>query len=78
MLKARPARAEDAHSLAPRLRKTDLLEIMAMTSEAPLIVLERGISMSEPCYAIVDEKHEPCAVFGVVPEPVAPRLRRSR
>lgn len=67
MMRVRPARADDAGALAPRLRAADLREIQAVTRQSPLEVLLGGIAASDPCDAVVDGDDRPLAVFGVVP-----------
>lgn len=68
MIQVRLARPGDADELAPHLREADLLEIKANLGENPLIVLERGIASSDPCYAAMNEEREVMALFGVVPD----------
>jgi len=69
MIDIRLAKGGDADDLAPKLREADLQEIQANLGEDPLIVLERGVAWSDPCYAIVDEEDRPLALFGAVPDP---------
>lgn len=64
----RQVRMEDADYLAPKLRKADLQEIKAVSGEVPQIALERSIEWSDTCYAIVNEKDKPIALFGVIPD----------
>lgn len=68
MIKVRPAVCKDAANLAPRLRKADLQEIKANLGLDPLILLDRGIKESDPCYSVVNESDTPLALFGVVPD----------
>lgn len=68
LIKVRRACGDDAGELAPRLRAADLQEIEAAIGEDPLIVLERSIAWSDPCYAVVCEGDKPIALFGTVPE----------
>lgn len=72
MLRVRTARTDDAAALAPRLRAADLREIEGATGESPGSVLDAGLSESDPCFAIVDERDAPVALFGVVPDAAAP------
>ncbi len=67
MVKVRPARSTDG-KIAQRLREADLREIKANLGQDPLIVLERGIAQSDPCYTVVNEQNKPLALFGVVPD----------
>lgn len=69
MMSVRAAEVRDAAELAPELRHADLREIQAASGEDPLVVLERGIALSEPCYAVLNEAGKPVALFGVVSEP---------
>ena len=64
----REAFLEDAHRLSLTLRQADRDEIEAATTETPLQVLCRGVETSRPCYAAVDCRDQPVALFGVVPE----------
>ena len=68
MIQVRFARDADARELAPRLRPADLQEINANLGEDPLVVLERSIAISDPCYAVVDEEDKPMALFGAAPD----------
>jgi hypothetical protein len=68
MIKLRPALLDDAAQLAPRLREPDLQEIKANLGAEPLLMLERGIAESNPCYAVVNKEDKPLALFGVVPD----------
>jgi hypothetical protein len=68
MIQTRPAQDGDAFELAPKLRAADLQEIEANLGEDPLIVLERSIAISNPCYAVVDEADNPMALFGAAPD----------
>lgn len=68
-IRIRLARAGDADGLAPRLRAADLQEIKANVGADPLVVLERGVAESDPCYALVDGGGRPLALFGAVPDP---------
>ncbi|WNG30460.1 hypothetical protein F0U62_45475 [Cystobacter fuscus] len=67
MISVRLAQARDACFLAPRLRTADLQEIAAVTEESPLEVLKRSISVSVPCYSVVDEQNQALALFGAAP-----------
>jgi hypothetical protein len=64
----RPARLEDAEELAPKLRDADLREIQASVHDKPLALLQKGIKLSEPCFAVVDGLDRVIALFGVVPD----------
>lgn len=68
MIEIRSARHEDAARLAPLLRAADLQEIRANVGEDPLILLERSIAVSDPCYAVVDLEDRPMALFGAAPD----------
>ncbi|MEE4378437.1 MAG: hypothetical protein V2J55_13150 [Candidatus Competibacteraceae bacterium] len=70
VLRVRPAVRQDAAALASCLRQADLREIMAATTEQPLLILEHGVAWSAPCLAVTDEFDRPVALFGVVPDPV--------
>ncbi|NJN48010.1 MAG: hypothetical protein HC808_17755, partial [Candidatus Competibacteraceae bacterium] len=70
VLRVRSALRQDAAALASCLRQADLREIMAATTEQPLLILEHGIAWSAPCLAVTDEFDLPVALFGVVPDPV--------
>jgi len=72
MLHVRAARTEDVVALAPRLRVADLRELEGATGESPEVVLRAGVLESEPCFAIVDPRDTPVALFGVVPDALAP------
>lgn len=76
MIRVRPSILDDAKSLAPRLRTADLREIEACLGKHPLIVLEQGIEISDPCYTIVGEESAPLAIFGVVPDTANPGVGR--
>jgi len=67
-LHVRPGRFVVTPQLPPRLRETDLHEIAAHLGERPLVVLQRGIAESDPCYAVVNDDEKPVALFGVVPD----------
>lgn len=67
-MRVRPARAEDAGRLAPVLRAADLREIQANLGEDPRLVLARSLAISDPCYAAVDERDQPMALFGAAPD----------
>ena len=68
MIEIRPVVPGDANELAPRLRAADLQEIKANLGEDPLSVLQKGIAVSDPCYAVVNHAGQPLALFGVVPD----------
>jgi hypothetical protein len=67
-LRFRRAIPEDATRLGPRLRIADLREIQAVFAEDPIEVLLRGITISDPCFALTDDSDYPLAIFGVVPD----------
>jgi len=67
-LRVRAAGEGDARKLSLRLRDADLRELCAATGEAPLAALQRGVASSEPCFAVVNERDVPLAIFGVVPD----------
>jgi hypothetical protein len=71
MIRVRSAFPQDAADLAGRLRAADLREMKAASGEQPLTILERGITFSDPCLAIIDQKDLLLALFGVVPDPRA-------
>jgi hypothetical protein len=68
MINVRLARAEDAAELARYLRQEDLQEIKAVSGEDPAAALERSVTWSEPCYALVNEADRPLALFGAAPD----------
>lgn len=68
MIKVRSTKDKDIAKLAPRLRKADLSEIQGRTGEEPIVALRRCFAISDLCYAIVSQRDEPLAVFGVVPD----------
>jgi hypothetical protein len=65
----RPATAQDAHRLAPKLRKADLQEINAASGSTPLAALLRGVVESSKVFAITSpsDPHDVFALFGVAP-----------
>lgn len=65
----RPATAEDAHRLAPQLRKADLQEIDAASGSSPLLALLRGVVESSKVFAITSpsDPKDVFALFGVAP-----------
>jgi hypothetical protein len=67
MMTVRPARPEDVASLAPRLRDADRREIQAFSGREPVEELRRGLSLSDPACALVDEADVPLALFGAAP-----------
>src|SRR5688500_15134185 len=68
MITIRPARPGDARGLVPRLRHADLQEFQAVSRDDPVAALERGIALSDPCYAAVDGETV-LVLFGVYPQP---------
>ncbi|MDQ3684467.1 MAG: hypothetical protein M3430_02535 [Acidobacteriota bacterium] len=74
MVQVRLAKPEDAAALATRLRVADREEIKAAVGEEPRVVLERSVSWSDPCCAVVNGEAAPIALFGAVPEANDPDL----
>lgn len=66
-LSVRPARLGDASSLAPRLRASDIQEILAAGSPGPEASLRQGVELSTVSFAVVDEDDHPQLLMGVVP-----------
>ncbi len=73
MIRARPARPEDAAALAPLLRAADRREIEAADGLDPALVLAEGIAGSDPCHAVVDGDRI-LALFGVTPSADDPEV----
>lgn len=67
VFRVRPARPEDAASLAPILRQADLREIEAGSGKPPLEVLTNGLRLSTQAYAAELPSGEIVALFGVGP-----------
>ncbi|MBU1046963.1 DUF2833 domain-containing protein [Patescibacteria group bacterium] len=67
----REATAKDAFELAPKLRQDDLDEIAAASGREPLNTLLEGIAHSAVPAAVIGDKGEVVALFGVVPTPLA-------
>jgi hypothetical protein len=65
-LVTRQATLEDAHSLAPRLRAQDLIELRAQNS-SPIDALLYGVTESRPCLCVTLDDL-PITLFGVVPD----------
>lgn len=76
MVRVRQTVAKDAGQLASKLRAADLLEIKAVTHEDPYSLIRHSIVWSHPCYTIVEEKDQPLAIFGAVPDPCTKGLGR--
>ncbi len=68
MLNVRITHTNDVDALATRLREADLREIAAATGDTPHKTLGNGLSISSPCYTIINETGQPLAMFGVVPD----------
>lgn len=66
-LSVRPAQAEDAPALAPKLREADRQELSALTSLGPLEALSLALKCSSIAYAVEDASGEVVALFGVAP-----------
>lgn len=64
----RGSETKDAYPLAPKLRAADLQEIEANVGEDVLTHLERSISVSTPCYTVLNVTNQPLAAFGVIPD----------
>ncbi|MBU4566996.1 MAG: DUF2833 domain-containing protein [Proteobacteria bacterium] len=67
----REATAQDAFELAPKLRQADLDEIEARSGREPINVLLEGITYSAVPAAVIGDKEEVIALFGVTPTPMA-------
>jgi len=63
----RPATAEDAEFLAPRLRQADKAELLAGSGTSPLDALMEGLRLSAPALVGVDDDDVPILMFGVAP-----------
>jgi hypothetical protein len=63
---ARPTKPEDILILAPKLRKEDVAEILAVTGNDPQTELQNSLMYSEECWTI---EHEGLIIgmFGVAP-----------
>lgn len=62
---ARPSVPQDAHLLAPRLRKEDVEEIRAASGNEPLQALLNGILEGTECWTIIGNGDEVLGLFGV-------------
>jgi hypothetical protein len=65
---AREYREGDEYELAPRLRKADLDELKAASSQAPIDILRTGAYYSVPSVTIIGNTGEVAGMFGVVPQ----------
>jgi hypothetical protein len=63
----RPACIEDAHILAPKMRKQDVEEVKASSGLDPLEALLLSMEFSDEVYAIVSGDEEVIGLFGVTP-----------
>lgn len=63
----RPAKQGDGLSIGPRLRKADLIEVKAHSTEDPSKLLEEAVNMPGSNTYTIDIKGLPIAMFGVVP-----------
>ena len=63
----RPAREGDGFSIGSKLRKADLIEVMAHSTENPCKLLEDSVNMPGANTYTIDMKGLPIAMFGVVP-----------
>jgi len=62
-----PAAHSHAQSLAFSLRKADLRELQATTSEAPIVALDRLLHLSDPCLTVMSDEDEVLGMFGAIP-----------
>ena len=67
MIKARRSIIKDCYSIAPRMRKADIIEITAAGCPNPLEALLDGYSHSKECYTVIDKDNIPHAIFGCCP-----------
>lgn len=67
MLNVRLATLEDVHSLAHRLRESDLIEIKAGGRDSPLESLLIGLNSPDPTFVAVDSNDVPHVIFGTHP-----------
>lgn len=69
MLEARPSRPADISSLAPRLRKADLDELLAAGYGNAEAALMEGFLSPDGCTTVIRPDGEPIMMFGVAPHP---------
>ena len=63
----RPAKPGDGDAIGPNLRKADLIEVRAHSTEDPAKLLENAIVDYKNTTYTIDVKGLPIAMFGVVP-----------
>ena len=68
-LKIRETRHYDLKPVADHMKEADKREIWESSNSSPIEALERGYTLGQKCYTILNKDDEPIAIFGVGPEP---------